>query len=128
MIASVLGNVLHNGELSFLFLELPGPEEVTVVASEGLGLNVTWKPSMDSQWVQPKEYVVEWRKEIADSTGELLNWTRTLGSSTSALLRGEMDNLTCSNDINYVNNKIGGNVVHTLFLFVCGCGCLFHYH
>ncbi|XP_015682933.1 interleukin-27 receptor subunit alpha [Protobothrops mucrosquamatus] len=74
--------------LSLEKTELPGPEEVTVVASEGLGLNVTWKPSMDSQWVQPKEYVVEWRKEIADSAGELLNWTRTLGSSTSALLRG----------------------------------------
>ncbi|XP_032067279.1 interleukin-27 receptor subunit alpha [Thamnophis elegans] len=68
--------------------ELPGPEEVTVVASEGLGLNVTWKPSMDPQWVQPQEYVVEWRKEIGDRAGEFLNWTRTLGSSTSILLKG----------------------------------------
>lgn len=99
MIARALGNLLHKDGLSFLFVELPGPEEVTVVASEGLGLNVTWKPSMDSQWVQPQEYVVEWRKEIGDSAGELLNWTRTLGNSTSILLRGEMDNLNCSNVI-----------------------------
>ncbi|XP_025027139.1 interleukin-27 receptor subunit alpha isoform X2 [Python bivittatus] len=74
--------------LSLEETELPGPERVEVVASEGLGLNVTWKPSMDPQWVQPQEYVVEWRKEIVDNAGELLNWTRRLGSSTSALLRG----------------------------------------
>ncbi|XP_026537745.1 interleukin-27 receptor subunit alpha [Notechis scutatus] len=74
--------------LSLEKTDLPGPEDITVVASEGLGLNVTWKPSMDSQWVQPQEYVVEWRKEIVDSVGELLNWIRTPRSSTSALLRG----------------------------------------
>ncbi|ETE71272.1 Interleukin-27 receptor subunit alpha, partial [Ophiophagus hannah] len=73
--------------LSLEKTELPDPEDITVVASEGLGLNVTWKPSMDSQWVQPQKYVVEWRKEIIDSAGELLNWTSTPGSSTSALLR-----------------------------------------
>ncbi|XP_034290302.1 interleukin-27 receptor subunit alpha [Pantherophis guttatus] len=73
--------------LSLEKTELPGPEEMTVVALEGLGFNVTWKPSIDSQWVQPQEYVVEWRKEIDDGAGELLNWTRTLGSSTSVLLR-----------------------------------------
>ncbi|XP_063150417.1 interleukin-27 receptor subunit alpha isoform X2 [Candoia aspera] len=74
--------------LSLEKTELPGPEGVQVVALEGLGLNVTWKPSTDPQWVQPQEYVVEWRKEIVDNAGELLNWSRRLGSSTSALLRG----------------------------------------
>ncbi|KAG8129988.1 hypothetical protein E2320_016626 [Naja naja] len=73
--------------LSLEKTELPGPEDITVMPTEGLGLNVTWKPSMDSQWVQPQKYVVEWRKEMVDSAGELLNWTSTPGSRTSALLR-----------------------------------------
>ncbi|XP_070597619.1 interleukin-27 receptor subunit alpha isoform X2 [Erythrolamprus reginae] len=104
--------------LSLEKTELPGPEEVTVVASEGLGLNVTWKPSVDSQWVQPQEYVVEWRKEIVDSDGELLNWTRTLGNSTSTLLRGNFSSrvpyLVCVYGL-YAHGRTASDTIRAYF-------------
>ncbi|KAH0628737.1 hypothetical protein JD844_010215, partial [Phrynosoma platyrhinos] len=69
--------------------EHPGPEEVQVMAIPGLGLNVTWKPSMSPQWIQPEEYVVEWREEFLGNKGGPLNWIRRPSSSNSAQLRGD---------------------------------------
>ncbi|XP_061469847.1 interleukin-27 receptor subunit alpha isoform X2 [Rhineura floridana] len=76
--------------LSFEKADLPGPEEVQVLSVEGgLGLNVTWKPSVSPLWVPPEEYVVEWREEIPSNTiREFLDWTRRPGSTSSALLTG----------------------------------------
>ncbi|XP_062975145.1 interleukin-27 receptor subunit alpha [Elgaria multicarinata webbii] len=73
--------------LSLVHAVLPGPEKVQVLAVQDLGLNVTWKPSTSPLWVQPEEYVVEWREELR-SKGETLNWSRGPGSSDSVLLRG----------------------------------------
>ncbi|XP_042311661.1 interleukin-27 receptor subunit alpha isoform X2 [Sceloporus undulatus] len=75
--------------LSLEQTERPGPEETQVVAVPDLGLNVTWKPSTSPQWVQPEEYVVEWREELLRSKGRPLNWIRRPGSSNSAQLRGD---------------------------------------
>ncbi|XP_034953141.2 interleukin-27 receptor subunit alpha [Zootoca vivipara] len=76
--------------LSLEQADLPGPEEVEVMALPGLGPRVMWKPSASSRWLQPEEYVVEWREEISSNpAGQLLNWTRSPRGNSSALLRGD---------------------------------------
>uniref|UniRef100_A0A8D0DUD7 Fibronectin type-III domain-containing protein n=1 Tax=Salvator merianae TaxID=96440 RepID=A0A8D0DUD7_SALMN len=75
--------------LNFSQTDLPGPEEVQVLAVQALGFNVTWKPSSSPLWVQPLEYVVEWQEEFLSSKADSLNWTRRPGSSDYALLRDD---------------------------------------
>nr|XP_020654394.1 interleukin-27 receptor subunit alpha [Pogona vitticeps] len=75
--------------LSLEQTDLPGPEEVQVLAVPGLGFNVTWKASTSPRWVQPEEYIVEWEEEEGlSSSREALEWIRRPGSSDSALVRG----------------------------------------
>uniref|UniRef100_A0A8D2Q4D3 Fibronectin type-III domain-containing protein n=1 Tax=Varanus komodoensis TaxID=61221 RepID=A0A8D2Q4D3_VARKO len=84
-------NSVKQTQVANLSLEqsaLPGPEDVQVQALEDRGFRVTWKPSASPLWVQPEEYVVEWREELP-STNEALDWTRVPGSSGSTLLIGE---------------------------------------
>ncbi|XP_044299451.1 interleukin-27 receptor subunit alpha isoform X2 [Varanus komodoensis] len=83
-------NSVKQTQVANLSLEqsaLPGPEDVQVQALEDRGFRVTWKPSASPLWVQPEEYVVEWREELP-STNEALDWTRVPGSSGSTLLIG----------------------------------------
>ncbi|XP_053155723.1 interleukin-27 receptor subunit alpha isoform X2 [Hemicordylus capensis] len=78
--------------LSLEQTDLPGPQDVEVLVAQGLGFNVTWKPSTSSPHAQPKEYVVEWREESLGEgeshLAEVLNWTRRPSGSNSALLIG----------------------------------------
>ncbi|KAJ6657687.1 hypothetical protein lerEdw1_002188 [Lerista edwardsae] len=71
--------------LSLEQTDLPSPQEVKVLVVQGLGFNVTWKPSASLLEVQPLEYVVEWTEELFRNS---LNWTRRPGGSNSALLQG----------------------------------------
>ncbi|KAF7240182.1 Interleukin-27 receptor subunit alpha [Varanus komodoensis] len=87
MRAVVGQHVLQASRWSRLVYTLPGPEDVQVQALEDRGFRVTWKPSASPLWVQPEEYVVEWREELP-STNEALDWTRVPGSSGSTLLIG----------------------------------------
>ncbi|XP_048348225.1 interleukin-27 receptor subunit alpha isoform X1 [Sphaerodactylus townsendi] len=66
--------------------DLPGPQDVWVLAVPNLGFNVTWTLSPTPGGAQPEHYVVECREEISR---ELADWISKPVGCSSTLLKGD---------------------------------------